>query len=513
MANGLRPAIASGALMGGSRNQKRPPVKRPIARADQNDAVEEQPQQEQEQEQSEEKNPPAANDASKDTIDQSGKITMSMDAFGPIRGFVEDKEITDIDYNGTDLWVRDCYGKRYKVTDPKVMDRMDWTFIQRLTKRIQNSVSKEFNPQHPLLEAETKTLRISIVHEHVCNGRRSVCIRKVLPEARINTRYAIESEYASAELLSFLNNAVRAHFNITICGEPGTGKTEFAKYISLQIPENERVITIEDSLEWHYHDIKPKADCVEMQIFPPQFDYYMAIKACLRQNPRWIMISEVRGKEVANYIQQLTTGVNGITTLHTDDVSHVPDRLCNMGADVSSRERLLGDIYSFCDLAVLVDMITDTEGVRHRLVSQVGLFYTDEETNEGKMILIFDKGQNKTKDLPQPILDRFKRAHIEDPFYSDQTMKEAEGAVWGAANKKKEEEEKKKKELQERRKAAKERHSSQQGQRPPHTRPQGPQGQRPPGQRPPGSRPPQGNAQNRLPNGPPPKPRPKLSKL
>lgn len=357
-----------------------------------------------------------------DTIDVEDAIAMTPDFFGPLLPYIENEEITDIDYNGTDTWIRTCHGQRYR--EDKLKPKMTKAFINRLTSRIQTSVSKEFNPQHPLLEAETKVLRISIVHESRCNGRRSICIRKTPTSVRIDTRSSVESGYASPELLSFLKNAVKAHFNLTICGEPGVGKTEFAKYVSLQIPDKERVITIEDNLEWHYHELKPTADCVEMQV-SPQFTYFDAIKACLRQNPNWIMVSEVRGKEVANYLQQLTTGVHGITTLHTGDVSDVPDRLCNMAADTSSRERIEGDIFTFLDIAVLVDMVTDDEGLSKRRVSQVAMFFND--NGEHKILRVFDNGILIDSNLPIQVMAKFNRGHVENPFINEDIVKECEG--------------------------------------------------------------------------------------
>lgn len=364
----------------------------------------------------------AENAVKENIINVEDEIAITPDFFGPLLPYVEDEEVTDIDFNGTDTWIRTCHGLRYRADELK--EKMTKQFVTRLTARIQTSVSKEFNPQHPLLEAETKVLRISIVHESVCNGRRSICIRKTPTSVRIDTRTSVETGYASPELLSFLRNAVKAHFNLTICGEPGVGKTEFAKYVSMQIPDKERVITIEDNLEWHYHELKPTADCVEMQI-TPQYDYFMAIKACLRQNPNWIMVSEVRGKEVANYLQQLTTGVHGITTVHTGDVGDVPDRLCNMAAETSSRARVEGDIYTFLDIAVLVDMIVDDEGLSKRRVSQVGMFFN--ENGEYKMLRIFDNGKLVQPNLPIQILARFERAHVDNPFINDDVIAQCEG--------------------------------------------------------------------------------------
>lgn len=101
------------------------------------------------------------------------------------------------------------------------------------------------------------------------------------------------------------------------------------KIFSQFIPAGERVITIEDNPEWHYSQINPGKDCVELRI-NPDFDYTKAIKTCLRQNPSWIMLSEARSTEVKSLLECWSTGIRGFTTLHTDDVRKIPDRILNM---------------------------------------------------------------------------------------------------------------------------------------------------------------------------------------
>ena len=63
------------------------------------------------------------------------------------------------------------------------------------------------------------------------------------------------------------------------------------------------MITIEDSLEIHYSEINPEADAVELRV-GEDFSYTDAIKACLRQNPMWLVLSEARSVEVTSLIEQ-----------------------------------------------------------------------------------------------------------------------------------------------------------------------------------------------------------------
>lgn len=78
----------------------------------------------------------------------------------------------------------------------------------------------------------------------------------------------VEDEYVAVPVLELLTNCVAAKMNFVFCGEPGAGKTECAKFFSQFIPAGERVITIEDNPEWHYSQINPGKDCVELRINP-----------------------------------------------------------------------------------------------------------------------------------------------------------------------------------------------------------------------------------------------------
>ena len=157
-----------------------------------------------------------------------------------------------------------------------------------------------------------------------------------------------------------LINCVTAGMNFVIGGEPGSGKTEFVKFLMQFIPLEKRVITIEDSLEIHYSEINPDADAVELRV-GEDFSYTDAIKACLRQNPMWLVLSEARSVEVTSPIEQWSTGVNGITTIHLDDLRKLPDRIENMMNDVNDASRLENRIYRYVNVGG-----TDPQGKRSR---------------------------------------------------------------------------------------------------------------------------------------------------
>lgn len=143
-------------------------------------------------------------------------------------------------------------------------------------------VSRQFNKRNPELEAETSELRVTILHESVAKSGRSISIRKTPPLIRLTAESAIAEKFCPQELLTILINCVRTKMNITFCGMPGIGKTECVKFFSQFIPANERVITIEDTLEIRYAETNPGKDCIEMKVSEDVFGYSEAIKSCLR---------------------------------------------------------------------------------------------------------------------------------------------------------------------------------------------------------------------------------------
>ena len=344
--------------------------------------------------------------------EETAKVTITPEFFGPLYQYIEDDSITDIDFDGRKLWLSNTSNERYS---PEVQLPAD--FVNAFAKRVANCVSKQFHKQSPVLEAETDTLRITIVHESAAISGRAICIRKSMPFTRLTREGMTSDGYLSDDMISLLINCVRSKMNMVFCGEPGVGKTECAKFFSQYIPKSQRVITIEDNPEWHYAALNPGSDCVELRI-NPVMDYTKAIKTCLRLNPKWMMLSEARSKEVVYLMEGFSTGVRGMTTLHTDDVRKVPDRMLNMAGNLRSEGRLENDIYSFIDVAVLIrrKLMTRPDGSSGlmRYVDQIGFFYRKDRDN--RCILMLDGGEKTGEKFPDVIQKKFDEAHIGDPY-------------------------------------------------------------------------------------------------
>lgn len=344
--------------------------------------------------------------------------------FGPFWPFVKDPNITDIDLAKDQLWITDINNARRCI--PLIQTGLTRELLERFIARVANEVSKPFNKMYPVLEAETESLRITIVHESVARTGYAVCIRKSPPIVRLDIRSMLQQEYCPKELLSLLINCIAVHMNMIVCGEPGAGKTEAAKFLSRFIPARERVITIEDNLEWHYSGINPGKDCVELQINPKGFGYVDAIKTCLRLNPKWIMLSETRSIEAKYLLESWSTGVHGITTLHCDDIRKIPNRFLNM-MDAVDASRLENDVYEFTDVVFMIrKKVLGKDGAARRYIDQMGFLYRDhKDSNHPKncLVPILLQGKLQSKTLPEEIAERFREVGIADPFYHEEVEK------------------------------------------------------------------------------------------
>ena len=338
---------------------------------------------------------------------------LTEEEFGPFYSYIEDKNVTDIDYNGQTLWIADLRKGRY-CADVSISE----AFVERFTHRIANRVNKPFNRANNVLEAETNELRISIVHESAAVSGRSICIRKSLPKVRHSVESMLDSQYCTLEILSLLINCVKAKMNFAFCGEPGVGKTECAKFFSRFIPPNQRAITIEDNLEMHFHEINPENDCVELQV-SKELSYTEAIKLCLRQNPKWIILSEARSTEVQYLLEQWSTGVYGFTTLHLNDLRNLPDRIMNMIGRSRDAERLENYVYEFISVGVLIRQYENDQGMLERYIDQM-CFY-DRCSVKNSIYLLVEDGKQVSDVIPDDILKRLYRAGIKEPFRCPET--------------------------------------------------------------------------------------------
>lgn len=341
-------------------------------------------------------------------------MELGKEYFGPLWPYVEDNQVTDIDFNGTEVWITDINNERYMLEPQFVSEHLSSAFIEQFTQRISNLVSRQFNKRNPQLEAETEELRVTILHESVAKSGRTISIRKTPPIIRLTVEKALLENFCEPEVMSLLVNCVLTKMNLIFCGMPGVGKTESAKFFSQFIPANERVITIEDTLELRYSKTNPGKDCVEMKVSEDTFDYAQAIKSSLRLNPKWIMLSEARSKEVKYLLEGWSTGVRGMTTLHTDDVRNVPDRILSMLESRTDADRMENDIYQALDVGLLIRKKKREDNSTYRYIDQMCFFLREGGKNQIVMAVV--DGRYVLEELPKTIERRFAQAGIANPY-------------------------------------------------------------------------------------------------
>lgn len=336
---------------------------------------------------------------------------MSKD-FASLYTYIEDDEVTDIDWDGGQLWVKRANKKRELVEESVITEGYMYNFALRIA--LQNS--RGFNPVDNVVSCDTDNLRITCIEQSFAVSGLSVAIRKSLSRLRFTAAEALRKNYCEPELMHLLVNCVMARKNFVFCGEPGSGKTESAKFFSHFIPAHEKVMTIEDVKEWHYKRINPGKDAIELKIMREE-DFQKSLATALRMNPQWIMLAETRSREVRYLLECWSNGVSCMTTLHASDVRKIPDRILNMLDSRQDSQRIVNQIYNDLGIGILLDEVSVGKGndTYHR-IEQVCFYYRQEDKNE--CIVIVEDGKFFPEKVPEALKQELqKKLHTDNIFY------------------------------------------------------------------------------------------------
>lgn len=308
--------------------------------------------------------------------------------FGPVREFLEDDDITDISYsNGGQVWLKTLSKGIFRIEDPAINN----TFMEKLAFQCANVMGNTFNMAHPFLDAESAELRLNFVHDSIAKNGIACVIRKTPAKIRLEKDKLIKEKYVDLDILDFLIKCVQGHCNIIVCGETGSGKTEFVKYLAAQTKENEKLITIEDTLELHLDKIFPKRDIVAMKTNNIA-SYSDVLVTCMRQNPKWILLSEVRSAEAVLAVRNsISSGHYILSTIHADKASSIPNRMYSLLETNQDIEQFLKSIYRYIQLGVYIRGYQDKVTKRFvREIAEVTEFYVTDD-NEAKYNIIYKK--------------------------------------------------------------------------------------------------------------------------
>lgn len=350
--------------------------------------------------------------------------------FGPLRPLLDNDDITDVSFdNNGQIWVRSLTQGSLRVE----VQGLTPEFVEKLAFQCSNVMGTTFNNAKPFLDAESAELRLNFVHPSIATNGIAMVIRKTPAKIRLEKDKLLKDDYFTQDIHDILIKCVEGHCNIIVCGETGSGKTEFVKYLASHTRTDEKIITIEDTLELHLDRIFPQRDIVAMKTNNVA-SYTDVLVTCMRQNPKWILLSEVRSAEAVSAVRNsISSGHNILSTIHADKASAIPYRMYSLMETDLDVNQFLNTIYRYIQLGVHIKAYYSKEkGKFHREVDEVCEFYVD-ENNKPQSRIIYQKlfGQEPVLRKPSPHLIEYLEnqnidisaitEHLSDdlPFHDD----------------------------------------------------------------------------------------------
>ena len=351
--------------------------------------------------------------------------------FGLFKPLIDDEDITDISYcNHGQIWVRSLTDGSKRVE----IEGLNDAFVEKLAFQCSNVMGTTFNNAKPFLDAESTELRLNFVHESIATNGIAVVIRKTPAKIRLNREKLLSEDYFTANIHDILMKCVEGHCNIIVSGETGSGKTEFVKYLASHTKENEKIITIEDTLELHLDKIFPHRDIVAMKTNNVA-SYTDVLVTFMRQNPKWILLSEVRSAEAVTAVRNsISSGHNILSTIHADKASSIPYRMYSLLESDIEVDQFLNTIYRYIQLGVHIKAYYSKEyGKFHREVDEVVEFYVD-DNNKPQSHILYQKtfGKAPVQNMPTRYLKEYlenQNIFIDNLFSKGDSMSDVDSMV------------------------------------------------------------------------------------
>ena len=317
--------------------------------------------------------------------------------YGPIDRFLKDPDVTEIMVNGPD---RVYLEQRGRLTLSEVTF-VDDTHLRRIIDKIVGLVGRRIDESTPMVDARLLDgSRVNAVIHPLAIGGPFLTIRKFSADP-FTVDDLIGFGSMSPQVAKFLQACVLGRLNIIVSGGTGTGKTTMLNVLSSFIPEDERIVTVEDAKE-----LQLKQDHVlPLEARPPNIEgrgevtIRDLVRNCLRMRPDRIVVGECRGGEALDMLQAMNTGHDGsITTVHSNSPRDTLARLETLtlmaGFDLPVRA-IREQMASALDLIVHITRLRDgTRRISH--VSEVQGMEGDVITLQD--IFLFDYGMGVDED-------------------------------------------------------------------------------------------------------------------
>ncbi len=258
---------------------------------------------------------------------------------GPLELFLKDPAVSDILVNNYRQIYIERFGK-LEVTEARFKDDQH---LRKIIDKIVTAVGRRIDEASPMVDARLPDgSRVNAIIPPLALDGPALSIRRFGKDV-LEMKDLIAFKTVTPEIAEILRGIVRARLNILISGGTGSGKTTLLNTLSGFIPEDERIITIEDAAELqlkqeHVVRLETRPANIEGKGEINQRDL---VRNCLRMRPDRIIVGEVRGREAFDMLQAMNTGHDGsLTTIHANSPRDALMRLETMiamtGVEISS---------------------------------------------------------------------------------------------------------------------------------------------------------------------------------
>ena len=312
------------------------------------------------------------------------QIVADVLGLGPLEPLLRDDTITEILVNGPDQ----VYIERSGMLEETQIRFRDTTELMRIIDRIVTPLGRRVDESSPMVDARLPDgSRVNVIIPPLSLLGPFISIRK-FARAVYSAEDLIRLDTLTRDMADFLEACVRARLNIVISGGTSSGKTTLLNVLSSFLPDNERIVTIEDAAELQLH----QKHLARLEARPPnvegkgQVTIRQLVINALRMRPDRIVVGEVRGGEALDMLQAMNTGHDGsLTTAHSNtprDTLHRVETMTLMaGMDLPLRA-VREQIAAAFDLIVHMSRLVDgTRRVTH--ISEV-------QGMEGEVIVMQD---------------------------------------------------------------------------------------------------------------------------
>ncbi len=327
------------------------------------------------------------------------QIVAEILGFGPLEPFLADPSISEIMVNGA----KNIYVERDgKVVRTNAVFESD-DHLMRIIERIVAPLGRRIDESQPYVDARLPDgSRVNAVIPPISLVGPVLTIRKFF-KIPLTVERLIELGSVTAEAMEMLKACVRARLNLIISGGTGTGKTTFLNILSSNIPNDERILTIENAAELQLR----QEHVVTLESRPPNIEGRGAITIrdlvinSLRMRPDRIVVGECRGPEAFDMLQAMNTGHEGsMTTVHANNPREALSRLENMilmaGMELphrAIREQIASALNVIIQLERLRDgsrkcvAITEIQGMEGDVITMSDLFKFERVGYEGGRVI------------------------------------------------------------------------------------------------------------------------------